>query len=106
MKKRSALSLLIGTLVLSTAADGNDQSAVTERARLANVMVEIQYIQQFLAETQSARKHNIRTRFDYDKLNRELDVIKKGIGEYVDQKLSQPKQTAATAQTISGSYQQ
>jgi len=105
MKKRSAISLLVGSLVLNTAANGNEQSEVTERARLANVMVEIQYIQQYLKETEAARKHNIRTRFDYDKLSQELNAIKAGIGEYVDQKLRQPKQTAAT-QTISGSYQQ
>lgn len=105
MKKRSAISLLVGSLVFSTASDGNDQSEVNERARLANVMLEIQYIQQYLKDTESSRKHNIRTRFDYDKLDRELGAIKGGIGEYVDQKLTQPKQTAVTS-TISGTYQQ
>jgi len=103
--KRSAISLLIGSLVLCSAADANEQSDVTERARLANVMLEIQYLQQYLEATRTARKHNIRTRFDYQKLDRELDAIKDGIGEYVDQIPTKPKSSAAIP-VVTETYQQ
>ena len=108
MKKRTGISLLIGSLVFGTtaAANANDQEDISERQRLENVMVEITYLQQYLRETKQSVKHNIRTRFDYGRINAELNTIKSGIGEYVDQKRAQPKQTAAAESVISGSYQQ
>jgi len=104
--KRSALSLLIGTLVFSSTVEANDQGEISERARLANVMMEITYLQQYLKETKQARKQNIRTRFAYDRLHTDLETIKSGIGEYVDQQLTRPKQRMLAEDELLGAYQQ
>ena len=102
MFRKSTLLLLL--LLSASQAMANDIQTVTERQRLENAINEIAYLQTYLQETKSAQKHNVRSRFDYQKADRDLNLIKHGIHEYVSETLSKPKGESNGFRQIKGDY--
>ncbi len=85
-------------------AFANDAQTVTERQRLESVISELAYLQEYLKETKSSQKLNVRSRFDYQRLDGDLNLLKHGISEYLNDIPSKPKGDANTFRDIKGSY--
>lgn len=82
----------------------NDTQTVTERQRLESVINELAYLQVYLQETKSSQKHNVRSRFDYQRLDGDLKLLKHGISEYLSDIPSKPKGDVITVRELDGSY--
>lgn len=104
MIKQSILLLIL--LCGAHWAFANDVQTVTERQRLESVMNELTYIQNYLQDTKSTQKHNVRSRFDYKRVGADIDLIKNGIAEYLNDIPSKPKGAANTLREIDGNYKQ
>ena len=97
-------TLLLTLFGFSYSALANDAQTVTERQRLESVVYELAYLQAYLEETKSSQKHNVRSRFDYQRLDSDLNVLKQGISEYLSDFPSKPKGDVNTLRTIEGNY--
>ena len=98
-------SLLLFLLFTHTAwVVANDAQTVTERQRLESVMSELSYLQEYLQETKSSQKLNVRSRFDYQRLDGDLNLLKHGISEYLNDIPSKPKGDATAFRDIEGNY--
>lgn len=82
----------------------NDAQTVAERERLESMMNELAYLQVYLQETKSSQKLNVRSRFDYQRLDGDLNLLKHGISEYLSDIPSKPKGDANTFRDIEGNY--
>lgn len=102
MFKQTTLLLILITAPHYTLA--NDTQTVTERQRLESVMKELTYLQTYLQETKSSQKLNVRSRFDYQRLNGDLNLLKHGISEYLSDIPSKPKGEANAFREIEGNY--
>ena len=94
-------------LILITATHcglANDAQTVTERQRLESVMNELSYLQTYLGKTKTSQKHNVRSRFDYQRLDGDLNLLKHGISEYLSDIPSKPKAEANAFREIEGNY--
>lgn len=100
------ITLLLMLLISAHSILANDVQTVTERQRLENVMDELAYIQKYIQETKSAQKHNVRSRFNYQRFDGDIDLLKHGISEYLNDIPSKPKGDENTARVIGGNYQQ
>jgi len=100
-KKTALLFTLLG---FTQWVFANDAQTVTERQRLESVMNELVYLQRYLQETKSAQKHNVRSRFDYQRLDGDLNLLKHGISEYLSDIPSKPKGDADVLRDIQGNY--
>jgi len=99
-KKAALLSiLLINALLNMHLAVANDAQTVTERQRLESVVNELAYLQTYLQETKS-----VRSRFDYERINGDLNLLKHGITEYLSDIPSKPKGDANAFREIQGNY--
>lgn len=102
MFRKSILLFLLFTIASLVLA--NDAQTVTERQRLESVMSELAYLQVYLKETKSSQKLNVRSRFDYQRLDGDLNLLKHGISEYLNDIPSKPKGDANTFREIEGNY--
>jgi RAQPRD family integrative conjugative element protein len=102
MFKKAAL--LFALIANTSWALANDAQTITERQRLENVMSELAYIQTYLQTTKSSQKHNVRSRFDYQRAHGDFDLIINGISEYLSDIPEKPKSAAETYQAIEGNY--
>ena len=102
MFRKSILLFLLFTITSLVLA--NDAQTVTERQRLESVMNELAYLQVYLKETKSSQKLNVRSRFDYQRLDGDLNLLKHGILEYLSDIPSKPKGDANTFREIKGNY--
>jgi RAQPRD family integrative conjugative element protein len=82
----------------------NDAQTVTERQRLESVMSELAYLQVYLKETKSSQKLNVRSRFDYQRIDGDLNLLKHGISEYLSDIPSKPKGDLDAFREIEGNY--
>ena len=97
-------SLLISLLGFAHCTLANDVETVTERQRLESVVNELAYLQTYLHQTKSSQKHNVRSRFDYQRFDADLNLLKHGIFEYLDDIPSKPKGDANLLRDIEGNY--
>lgn len=104
MFKQSILLLIL--LCCAHWAFANDVQTVTERQRLESVMNELIYLQKYLQDTKSTQKHNVRSRFDYKRVSADIDLIKHGITEYLNDIPSKPKGVKKPFGEIDGNYKQ
>lgn len=98
------LTLLILLFASAAGVPANDMQTVTERQRLESVMNELSYLQAYLQKTKSSQKHNVRSRFDYKRLDGDLNILKHGISEYLNDIPSKPKGDANVLRDIEGNY--
>ena len=104
-KKAALLSiLLINALLNMHLAVANDAQTVTERQRLESVVNELAYLQTYLQETKSSQKPNVRSRFDYERINGDLNLLKHGITEYLSDIPSKQKGDTNAFREIQGNY--
>ena len=106
MFKKTALFLILlsNALLNAHCALANDVQTVTERQRLESVVNELAYLQTYLKETKSSQKLNVRSRFDYERINGDLDLLKHGISEYLSNIPNRPKGDANAFREIQGNY--
>lgn len=106
MFKKTALFLILLSSALLNAhwALANDIQTVTERQRLESVVDELAYLQTYLQETKSSQKLNVRSRFDYERIHGDLDLLKHGISEYLNDIPNKPKGDANAFREIQGNY--
>jgi RAQPRD family integrative conjugative element protein len=106
MFKKSALLLILLSNVLLNVhwVFANDAQTVTERQRLESVINELAYLQTYLQETKSSQKLNVRSRFDYERINGDLDLLKHGISEYLSDIPNKPKGGVNAFREIQGNY--
>lgn len=102
--------VLMFAVANTDALAGNAESDISERARLKNVTEELAFLQQYVAETKDADKPNRRSRFNYEKLQQEMERMKAGILDYLNTNSSKPKQPNAPGRSIdtepiTGKYQ-
>jgi RAQPRD family integrative conjugative element protein len=102
MFRKSILLFLLFTN--ASGALANDSHTVTERQRLESVMNELSYLQVYLQETKSSQKLNVRSRFDYRRLDGDLNLLKHGASEYLNDIPSKPKGDAKVFRDIEGNY--
>ena len=98
------LSLLILLICIANYSFANDVQTITERERLESVVNELAYLQEYLQETKISQKHNVRSRFDYQRINGDVDLIKHGISQYLNDTPGKPKGSPESFRTIDGSY--
>ena len=104
-RKTALLFILLSNALLNShGALANDTQTVTERQRLESVMKELSYLQTYLQKTKSTQKHNVRSRFDYQRLDGDLNLLKRGISEYLSDIPSKPKGDANAFREIEGNY--
>jgi len=106
MFKKPVLHLILISNAFLNApfAFANDAQTVTERQRLESVVNELAYLQTYLQETKSSQKLNVRSRFDYERINGDLNLLKHGITEYLSDIPSKPKGDANAFREIQGNY--
>jgi len=55
-------------------------------------------------QSKSSQKLNVRSRFDYERINGDLNLLKHGITEYLSDIPSKPKGDANAFREIQGNY--
>lgn len=106
MSKKTALLLILlsNALLNAHCTLANDVQTVTERQRLESVVSELAYLQTYLQETKSSQRLNVRSRFDYERINGDLDLLKHGISEYLSDIPNKPKGDVNVFREIQGNY--
>lgn len=98
------LTLLMFLLSVAYSSFANDVQTITERQRLESVLNELAYLQEYLKETKTSQKHNVRSRFDYQRINGDVDLIKHGISQYLNDIPGKPKGSSESFRAIEGNY--
>ena len=86
--------ILLQVFVLGLASTLVHADADAERETLARIIHELEVLEPLLAEAKAAADPDVRVRFRYDWLNKDLERIRQGIQEHIDAPRAEPRAIA------------